>query len=55
LMHMTLFAPVLSATSSRDCIWIMSSSQLVPFAATLRKEGNRITVSLGPVCHPGEP
>jgi hypothetical protein len=24
LMHMTDFAPVLSATSSRDCIWIMS-------------------------------
>src|SRR6185312_3602357 len=22
-MHMTDFAPVLSATSSRDCIWIM--------------------------------
>src|SRR5262252_2663952 len=32
-MHMTDFAPVLSATSSRDCIWIMFYPQLAPAPA----------------------
>src|SRR3982750_1846335 len=43
-MHMTDLAPVLSATSSRDCIWIMSglSSQL---GGTPR----RVPAVLGPV------
>jgi hypothetical protein len=29
-MHKTDFAPVLSATSNLDSVWIISSSQLVP-------------------------
>src|SRR5262245_55180083 len=34
-MHMTDLAPVLSATSSRDCIWIIVVPQLVPPASAL--------------------
>jgi hypothetical protein len=48
LMHKTDFAPVLSATSNRDSVWIISifpnlyqSLQLLPAAGT--------SISLGPV------
>src|SRR6187431_381972 len=44
-MHWTDLAPVLSATSSRDCIWIMFSTQLeLPPMSR-----HRHAVSLGPV------
>jgi hypothetical protein len=48
-MHKTDFAPVLSATSNLDSVWIISVSQLVPRLET--PNGFAGSISLGPVIH----